>query len=119
MPDWNRAGLKAAAERFARAMRTVAGVRTNETAAAVNVAWEGDTALVRGGEPGGPWQWTPIQAAMFDDNLRHPLFGNKRHWYKQGRWPITAYTERAAINDVDEVYADAAVDPMLAEYGFE
>lgn len=119
MADYDRNGLKAAADRFAQAMRKIAAVRTRHTADAVNVTWEGDEALIRGGHPGGPWQWEPIQAAMFDDNLRHPLFGNKRHWYKQGRYPITAYTERAAINQIDEVYATEAVDPMLRDMGFE
>lgn len=119
MADYNRAGLKAAADRFARAMRVIAAVRTRRTAEAVHVAWEGREAVIQGGRPEGAYGWEPIQALMFDNNLRHPLFGNRNHWYKQGRWPITAYTERAAIDSAAEAYAEAAVDPLLKEHGFE
>jgi hypothetical protein len=114
-----RLGLKAAADRFARAMRTIAGMRTRETAAQVNVVENTNENLIRGGHPGGGYGWEPIQALMFDNNLRHPLFGNKRHWYKQGRYPITQYTERAAIDDATEAFADAFVPAFVKEYGFD
>ena len=119
MADFNREGLRAAAERFARAMRVVAGVRTRHTSEAVNTSIGPDEAIIRGGHPGGAWGWEPIQGLMFDDNRRHPLFGNRKHWYRQGRWPITAYTIRAAGDEAAEAYARAAVDPMLAEDGFK
>jgi hypothetical protein len=114
-----RAGLKAASERFARAMKTVAGVRTRTSAAAVNVVEGQNENLIRAGRPTGPWGWEPIQASMFDNNRRHPLFGNKSKWYKQGRYPITQYTERAAIDDAAEAFADAFVPAFVKEYGFD
>lgn len=117
MADAKREGLRAAAEVVARTMRQVAAVRTQRTAAAVNVRMEADVAIVRGGHEGGPWGWEPVTAFMFDDNARHPLFGNKRHWYNQGDYPITALTEAFSASDAAEAYADAAVDLMLEEHG--
>jgi hypothetical protein len=118
MADAQREGLKAAADRFATAMRKIARVRTQHTADAVHVAWDGADALVQAGHEGGAWGWEPIQALMFDNNKRHPLFGDKNKWYKQGRWPITAYTERAALDSATEAFADAAVPILLGEHGF-
>lgn len=119
MPDYNREGLRAAAERFAAAMRTVAAVKTRRTADAVNISDERKEIVVRAGRPEGVYGWEPIQAVMFDNNLRHPLFGNKGHWYHEGRYPITQYTERAAIDDASEQYAQGAVDPLLKDHGFK
>jgi hypothetical protein len=116
--DPEREGLKAAADRFATAMRKISRVRTIRTADAVNVSFEGDEAVIAAGHEGGAWGWEPIQALMFDNNKRHPLWGNKAHWYKQGRWPITEYTERAALDSATEAFADAAVPPLLEEHGF-
>lgn len=113
-----REGLKAAADRFAATMRRVASVRTHRTADAVHVAWDGDEALVQAGSPGGAYGWDPIVGLMFDNNLRHPLFGNKSKWYKQGRYPITQYTERAGIDSAAEAFADAGIPPLLEEHGF-
>jgi hypothetical protein len=110
-------GLKAAAEVFARVMRVVAAVRTDETAAAVNVAWEGEGVLIRGGRPGGAWGWEPIQALMFDNNKRHPLFGNKGHWYHQGYYPITEETVVLGIDEAVSAFADAAIPILLEEHG--
>ena len=119
MPDASRAGLKAAADSLARTMKRVAGVRTQRTADAVNVASEGDGLTVQGGHAGGPWGWDPIQGSMFDNNRRHPLFGDKHHWYHQGEYPITAITVDEGIDDAAEKYADAAVPIMLRQAGFE
>jgi hypothetical protein len=113
-----RDGLKAAADRFAAAMKTVAAVRTRRTAEAVNTVWDGDTIVIRAGRPEGVYGWEPVQAKMFDNNLRHPLFGDKKHWYHQGRYPITKYTEKAALNDAVERFADVAVPRLLKEHGF-
>jgi hypothetical protein len=55
---------------------------------------------------------------MFDDNARHPLFGDKKHWYHQGYYPITSYTVDLSATDAAEAYADAAVELMLDEHGF-
>lgn len=113
-----REGLKAAADRFAAVMRKVASIRTRRTADAVNISMEGEDAVIQAGHPGGPWGWEPIQAFMFDNNWRHPLYGNKKQWYHQGRFPITSMTERAGIESATEAFADKAVPILLAEHGF-
>jgi hypothetical protein len=117
MSEAGRAGLKAAAESLARTMRRVAAVRTRRTADAVNTAWEGDVALVRGGRPGGAWGWEPVTAFMFDDDGRHPLFGDKKHWYHQGEYPITELTVETGINEAADRFAEAAVPLYLKEAG--
>lgn len=116
--DAEREGLKAAADRFAAVMRKVAAIRTRRTAEAVNIQMEGDDALIQAGRPGGAWGWEPIQAFMFDNNWRHPLYGNKKQWYHQGRFPITSMTERAGIDSATEAFADKAVPILLEEHGF-
>lgn len=118
MGDAKSEGLKAAAEVVAKVMRQVAGVRTRHTAEAVHIVDAGEEAIVQGGHPGGPWGWEPIQGLMFDDNRRHPLFGNKSHWYHQGDYPITAYTEAYSASTAAEAYIDAALELYLDEAGF-
>jgi len=118
MPDAHQAGLRAAAGALARKMRYVALVKTSKGAAQVNTAVDGEDILVRAGKPEGVYGWEPIQALMFDDNKRHPLFGDKKHWYHQGRYPITEETVLKGIDDAAEACADAIVEPMLDEHGF-
>jgi|SRR5579859_170715 len=114
----NQDGLRAAANVLARVMRRVARVKTGETADAVNVAMDGEDALVRGGRPGGPYGWEPIQALMFDDNKRHPLFGNRGHWYHEGYYPITETTVRLGAEAAAQAYADTALPALFKEHGF-
>jgi hypothetical protein len=118
MGEARRAGLRAAAGALARTMIRVAMVKTTRGASRVNVAYQGDYAIVRAGKPEGVYGWEPIQALMFDDNKRHPLFGDKKHWYHQGHYPITEDTVRLGADEAAEAYADAAVDLMLDEHGF-
>jgi hypothetical protein len=122
MSDATNAGLRAAARTLALAMRDVAAVRTKEGARAVNVgsdpAVAGEEVVIAAGHARGVYGWEPIQAAMFEGNDRHPLFGDKKHWYNQGYWPITEGTERAGLDDAVEDFADAAVPVFLQDYGF-
>lgn len=118
MPNAKREGLRAAADVFARKMRLVAILKTRRTADAVNTSFEGEAALVSGGHERGAWGWEPIQGLMFDNNKRHPLFGDRNHWYHQGYYPITEATVRLGADEAAEAYADAAVDLMLDEHGF-
>lgn len=110
-------GLRAASNALARVMKRVAAVKTRRTAEAVHVTTEGPDSLVQAGRPEGVYGWEPIQGLMFDDNKRHPLFGNKSKWYHQGNYPITEETVRLGADDAAEAYADAAVDLMLKEHG--
>lgn len=59
-------------------------------------------------------------AAPFEFGERHPLFGDRKHWYKQ---PTRAYMSRAAkdsktIDTAADVYATAEVEMLEQEYGF-
>jgi hypothetical protein len=116
MDGARREGLRAAADVLARIMQVVAMPKTRMTAAAVNVIADGEDVLVRGGRP-GRWGWTPIQGSMLDNNRRHPLFGNRAHWYNEGYYGITEMTVDYGADDAAEAYADAAVDLMLREHG--
>jgi hypothetical protein len=98
-------------------MQVVAMPKTRFTAAAVNLASDGDAILVRAGRPEGQWGWTPIQASMFDNNRRHPLFGNRGHWYPEGYYGITELTVQLGADDAAEAFADAYVDSALREHG--
>lgn len=103
----NRAALRIAARTTAAIMRRFARIRSDEIAAAVNVNESADGFEVRAGYPEGEWGWTPIQALMFDNNKRHPLFGNERRWYAQGYFPITESTVKLALAaGVEDIYAD-------------
>jgi hypothetical protein len=118
-----RKGMKAASDSFAHTMRTVSGARTRSTAAAVNVQEGDDEWLIRGGQPGGEYGWEPIQALMFDNNQRHPLFGDRRHWYQQsykkGALPITENTLRDGIDDAVDAFADEFIPAFAEQYGFD
>lgn len=111
-----REGLKAAGDILARVMRIVAQPKTNETAGAVNVIDAGEGILVRAGRP-GRWGWYPIQASMLDNNRRHPLFGNKAHWYNEGYYGITEMTVEFGATDATEAFAEVAVPIYLREAG--
>lgn len=118
-----RKGLRAAADSFAKTMREVSAVRTRQTADAVNVQEGSEEFLIRGGTPGGGWGWEPIQALMFDNNLRHPLFGNRKHWYAQGKnkgeWRITEMTEQRGIDAAADAFASVFIPEFARGYGFD
>lgn len=118
MPDARQEALRAAGDAIARIMRRVAAYRTRRTAEAVRTRLEGNEAVIAAGRPEGQYGWEPIQALMFDDDKRHPLFGNKRHWYHQGYFPLTSYTESLSADDAANAYADAVIEPLLDEHGF-
>lgn len=112
-----RRGLRAAADRLAAAMKQVAAVKTNETANAVNVIWPANAVEIRAGKPGGPYGWEPIQALMFEADLRHPLFGDKKYWFHQGYYPITRLTLKYGLDSAVDDFADEAVPALLDDLG--
>jgi hypothetical protein len=115
-----REGLSAAADALARIMRLIAAEKTLTTAAAVNSYLRSDDeSVVAAGYPTGRWGWEPIQALMFDDDKKHPLFGNEKHWYHQGYYSITEATVELGGDEAAEAFADAYVDLFLAEHGFK
>jgi hypothetical protein len=112
-----RDGLRAAGSRLALTMRAVAAVKTDETAKAVNTIETEDSVIIRAGRPEGRWGWEPIEALMFEANLRHPLYGDKKHWYHQGWYPITKLTLDEGLDAAVEDFADIAVPDLLRETG--
>ena len=114
-----RAMERAARNIVVPAMRRVARIRTKETAAAVNMVSTRTSVDVRAGYPEGAWGWTPIQALMFDNNKRHPLFGNERVWYDEGYFPITEMTEKLVIGLVEDEYLAEAMRIILGEHGYK
>lgn len=116
--DSIRAMQTVAKQIVAPAMRRIARIRTRKTADAVNIAVRDGWVEVRGGYPEGPWGWTPIQGSMFDNNRRHPLFGNKNKWYHQGYFPITDMTERLVEQLVADEYVREVLPTLLKERGF-
>lgn len=119
MADAEREGLKAAADVFSRYLKRFAGKWTRRGAEAVNVSFEGSTAVIAAGHDGGPWGWDPIQASMFDNDRRHPLFGDKKHWYHQGLGPMTELTEKAGIAAAAQAWNDTGVTMLLKEHGWD
>lgn len=112
-------GLEAAGRSLAKTMKKVAGVRTRTGANAVNFHIEGDRVIVRAGKPGGQWGWDPVVPSMFDNNRRHPFFGDKKKWYNQGYYGITEITEEEGAEPAAEAFVKGAVDPLLRDHGFE
>jgi hypothetical protein len=110
--------MRAARNIVVPAMKRVARIRTKQTAAAVNI-YNGPNGIeVRAGTPTGPWGWTPIQASMFENNRRHPLFGNKNKWYHEGDFPITAMTVKLVAKLVEDEFVAEDLRIILGQYGF-
>lgn len=112
----NSAALLAAARVIASALRKAAGARTDETARAVNIQDEGDHADINAGSPGGRWGWEPIQAWMFATGAKHPLFGDRGHWYAQPYYPFLDIAVADSADEAAQVYADIEIQRLLDEY---
>lgn len=59
-------------------------------------------------------------AAPFEFGERHPLFGDRKHWYKQ---PTRAYMSRAAqdsstIDKAADIYGSLEADLLADEFGY-
>jgi len=111
-----KAMMRCAKNIVAPAMRRVARIRTKQTAAAVNVVKANGMIEVRAGTPTGPWGWTPIQASMFDNNRRHPLYGNMHRWYHQGDFPITAMTAKLVQKLVEDEFVEEDLKLILGKH---
>lgn len=109
----NAEDLKAAAEVLADEVRKQAGAVSSRTAGAVNVKAAGGGWEINAGYPGGRWGWDPIQGWMFDEGAKHPLFGDRSHWYAQKHWPFMALAVSLAIDKAADAYADKVIDRMV------
>lgn len=107
--------LKAAEILAAQARRNAAAFSTRIPAATVVAGLAEQQAAVVTDGAAAP------NAAPFEFGERHPLFGDKKHWYKQ---PLRAYMNRAATNSgalASALEAYGAEETLLlsAEYGFD
>jgi hypothetical protein len=74
-------------------------------------------AYVSAGGTGG--QEAP-NAYMFEtEGARHPLFGNKRHWYDQPFRPFLEEAAEIAGDDAAEAYADITIGVWAKESGYK
>ena len=118
--------LKAAAEVIAAATRVIAG-RFSSTIPGVTRSYLGTggfTAFVAAGHKGGKWGWTPINAWMFEEPHsgkipKHPLFGNRSHWYYQPYRPFMEEGAAAGADQAAKVFADLSIDKWLAQTGWK
>jgi hypothetical protein len=111
-----RAMMRCAKNIVAPAMRRIARIRTKTTAAAVNIVNSSEGIEVRAGSPTGAYGWTPIQASMFENNRRHPLFGNKHKWYHQGDFPITSLTLKLVQRQVEDEFTNEDLKIILGKH---
>jgi|SRR5215469_4465731 len=114
--------LRAAAQVFGRTMMrmAVSVMRSDETATAVNIRpIAPDVIDVNAGRPGGEWGWTPIEAWMFETGSKHPLFGDRKHWYAQPYRPILDKTATAGYPEAERVYANTRIPELAAQYGYK
>lgn len=116
-----RAGVLAASRVVASVMRTVAAKYTARGAAAVSADAGDDMAIIRSGEPGGEWGWTPINVWELDNNGRHPFYGDRAEWYSENNKKhggrdglITEQTVETGADDATEAFADAYVDEFFS-----
>lgn len=112
-----RAMMRAAKNIVAPAMKRIARIRTKTTAAAVNVHKGPNGIEVRAGTPTGAYGWTPIQALMFDNNKRHPLYGHAP-WYHQGDFPITQLTAKLVAKLVEDEFVQEDLKLILGKYNY-
>lgn len=59
-------------------------------------------------------------AAMFETpGARHPLFGNKKHWYEQPYRPFMEEGAERGASEAADVYADVTIGIWLKETGWK
>lgn len=112
----SRNGVLAAAQVFAaQAQKNAARFSVRIPAATYVQAVEEQSALVITDGTAAP------NAAPFEFGERHPLYGNRKFWYKQ---PLRAYMSNAARNAgaqnrATEAYGDAEAKQLAEEYGYD
>jgi hypothetical protein len=59
-------------------------------------------------------------AYMFEEQgARHPLFGNRKHWYEQPYRPFMEEGIEISLDEAADAFADAAIATMAAEAGYD
>lgn len=110
-------GLRAAAETIADAARAISGRFSRRIPASIRVTVAGKSAAVKAG--GRKGELAP-NAAMFETpGARHPLFGDKSHWYFQPHRPFLEEAAQARGDKAAEEYADAVIDSWKRTLGFK
>jgi hypothetical protein len=110
------AGLKAAAEVAVEAVKfTAERLPSKKIPPSVSSRVVRGIAYVSAGGVGG--RQAP-NAYMFEEQgARHPLFGNKKHWYDQPYRPFMEAAIEASADEMAEVFADVAIDIWMKESG--
>lgn len=92
------------------------GVGSKKIPPTINYYLRLGAAYVSAGGPGGK---AAPNAAMFETpGARHPLFGDRKHWYVQ---PYRPFLEEAADNagqEAEEAYADGCIEVMTKTSGW-
>jgi hypothetical protein len=96
--------LEQAAEVIAEKAREISGRFSKRIPASVKfLTYKGGKVVVRAGGPTAP------QAHSFDPPnnppVRHPLFGNRKHWYPQPYRPFLEEAAEAGIDHAAEVFS--------------
>jgi hypothetical protein len=116
-PAGEIAGLERAAEIIAEAVKAAAeALPSKKIPPTVRSYVRAGIGYVTAGGTGG--QEAP-NAHMFETpGARHPLFGNKKHWYNQPYRPFMEEGAEAAADEAAEAYADATIGVWAKESGF-
>lgn len=111
-----RKSVLAAAELYAEQARKNAAKFSTRIPAATGVEpWAEEAAAVVTNGNAAP------NAAPFEFGERHPLYGNRKHWYKQ---PTRAFMNRAAMNPgvaeaAANVYGEMEIAMLAEEFGWD
>lgn len=99
----------------ARTMPTKSGTHRKIPPSVSSYVRSGIGYVTAGGRGG---QQAP-NAAMFETpGARHPLFGDKKHWYTQPYRPFMEEGAEAGLDDAANVYADICIQTWCKETGW-
>jgi hypothetical protein len=113
----NTAGLKAAAEFLAEKMaQKAAELPSKKIPPTLKSYVRGEVGYINAGGTGGS---EAMNAYMFETpGARHPLFGNRKHWYGQEYRPFMEEAAEEFGDEAAQIYADAAIEVWKEEGGF-
>lgn len=111
------AGLKEAADIIRDVAKEITAAMPSKKIPPTIISFvRGGVAYVNAGGPGGK---TAPNAYMFETiGARHPLFGDKRHWYDQPYRPFLEDAAEIAGQAAANAYADIAISTWARESGY-
>lgn len=118
--------LKAAAQLIADKARALSGTFSARIPEVIKVyLGPGSTeAFISAGSKGGQWGWEPIHAWMFEEPHagsipKHPLFGDRKHWYYQSYRPYLEAAADDASDEAAQLYAALEIARWAKESGYK